>query len=431
MFSSAQPGWTSTFSAVWMHRVFRSWTTDRLKALGAGPHHAGSFQDLQVMGDLVAELQGGYYPATREAFAQSLQNNAAEVAEATLAGMNTADDAVEARLDQLVEAVGPAVAEPHLERFRIAARGKQIEQLNSDLDAIAKVHDTVDAIPATAAWQLGFQRDYEAIAGTAAYEDAHDYIVNRRRRLLESFEGNVIARMAATTTKDEVHNLLNWSLVSETERKSSPGKAIAEAGEIHLERTRQEEEIARAREAREQQLAYFSPQERLWIKPDSLELNPPPEDQVEQPTAESLRMAFRRELVATGGKQIARDKAVVSLPLPQLADFVGLEFHVTKIELVDVVKPPPDAGWPRSAYECHYYAKIKLRQTGSLLRELRQRAGMEAYKTLLDPVVKALEIELSRELRRDVFFVTPKGWRSDTLQEKVPNLTEFVRRAGR
>ncbi len=406
MFSTGSPGWAETVAAVWMNRVLRNWIAERIDRFEKTKSYEEMFDDVLIFKAICDALLSNAFIDERKAFVDRFSAIERRVATATLAAMAAAPDENDRfenwRLKQLYTAVGPEEAATAERTFSARVMAQQIALLQEEVDRIASIPDDENALRKTAGWKQRIEKRFSDLRQSKAWQQIASWMEKRRSRLLTEFHSNVTEQLAAAESLEEVREIAGWSLTDEKERNSKPGTVIAEAISTHLSRT-----------YRLGRLAYYSKQEQDLMSADALTINVPPRDRIPVPTADSIRMAFLREMAKLPGcKRITPE--TVSYGWPGFRNLATFRVQVRKVRLMET----PDMiteGRYAGAFRCKYQTEMSIsRESGSIHDLLKGTPQGE----LLRKVDALTEAEARASTIMNAFELTSQGWRSPTLRKR-------------
>jgi hypothetical protein len=177
------------------------------------------------------------------------------------------------------------------------------QPLRQEADAVGKIGDGVRAVVAGNSWYHHLTETYGFAAGRPAYEAALERLKSRRAADLAAAQPVIIAEIGKQSKQRDVDNVQAKYLVIPGDNGTASAAAIMQAANARKKAIQHEEA-----------LAYYSPHERQWLRPDGTFATP---RNYSEPDEDDLRVAVVRSLEMRGAKRVGPATVILSTPLTE------------------------------------------------------------------------------------------------------------------
>ena len=285
----------------------------------------------------------------------------------------------------------------YLKQVELNRQNKLEAEFVSSFNEIVSAVDNVDATYEVGAWIQKMNGRFKPLENSEVHKVVRAYAQKRHKRLMETYLADVVYRLDTASTDDEV-------------KKLSAGVLMPVGWQKNNQRLLVEKAVKRNRERvlREQQLRFYSQQEQSWMSPNSLVINVP--DVVPEPTAESIKIAFYRELARL---------PYVRWETPDRIKFSSLwlkQFGASvKIKILEVTKVADPNGQTAisegDGFRCFYRFKPKITMP-------KMGSENDPRQRFFEGLSQAASGSAAITTTSNVFILTREGWRSPTIRAR-------------
>ena len=404
--------YSQTISFITNQRWKRIWVDDSLKQLKELDSYEGCFEDyeytepwriLGLLGRLQIDKQ-----TPEQLFAVSRVERAIAELDGWTVPLRLTEN--QRRYDLLLSSLD----EKQRQRYRDKSAGLAEDYLKKDFltyfDQLVAVKDNLAGISVIKNWLTKFDRAFDKLQHLKAHNVAYQYAAKRHQRLVKTYLPQLMYELDTATNEDAVKRIQFSATGYSVNRNSEEGLALNDAITRNLTKL-----------AHEQNLRFFSEQERSWMSGDSLVINVP--EVIPEPTAESIKRAFYREVVRLPAcSWETPDKIKYSIP-PM--DRFGVFAKLKILDMTKVANPDGRTAISESdGFRCFYRfnPKITMPKMGDA-NDPRQR--------FLEGLSQVTSESASLKTNSDVFVLTREGWRSPTIRSRgIESIGKFFQSLG-